>query len=74
MMYQDIYSCICQNIKKDDVPSSMSNLQPNWCLKIDFQNMDQHAGGKWLIHDTKRRKDNQLQILKLPCRMSKLSS
>ena len=20
--------------------------------------MDQHAGGKWLIHDTKRRKDN----------------
>ena len=26
--------------------------------------MDQHAGGKWLIHDTKRRKDNQLQSLK----------
>ena len=35
---------------------------------------DQHAGGKWLIHDTKRRKDNQLQGLKLPCRISKLSS
>ena len=33
-----------------------------------------HAGGKWLIHDTKRRKDNQLQSLKLPCRISKLSS
>ena len=31
-------------------------------------------GGKWLIHDTKRRKDNQLQSLKLPCRISKLSS
>ena len=44
----------------------MSNLQPNWCLKIDFQKVDQHAGGKWLIHDTKRRKDNQLQSLKLP--------
>ena len=43
----------------------MSNLQPNCCLKIDFQKMDQHAGGKWLIHDTKRRKDNQLQSLKL---------
>ena len=28
--------------------------------------MDQHAGGKWLIHDTKRRKDNQLQSLKSP--------
>ena len=25
--------------------------------------MDQHAGGKWLIHDTKRHKDNQLQSL-----------
>ena len=36
--------------------------------------MDQHAGGKWLIHDTKRRKDNQLQSLKLPFRISKLSS
>ena len=44
----------------------MSNLQPN-CLKFDFQKVDQHAGGKWLIHDTKRRKDNQLQSLELPC-------
>ena len=44
----------------------MSDLQPNCCLKIDFQKVDQHAGGKWLIHDTKRRKDNQLQSLKLP--------
>ena len=43
-------------------------------FKIDFQKVDQHAGGKWLIHDTKRRKDNQLQSLKLPCRISKLSS
>ena len=52
----------------------MSNLQPNCCLEFDFQKVDQHAGGKWLIHDTKRRKDNQLQSLKLPCRISKLSS
>ena len=47
----------------------MSNLQPNCCLEFDFRKVDQHAGGKWLIHDTKRRKDNQLQSLKLPCRM-----
>ena len=40
----------------------MSNLQPNWCLKLDFQNVDQHAG-KWLIHDTKRRKDNMIYYL-----------
>ena len=39
----------------------MSNLQPNCCLKFDIQKVDQHAGGKWLIHDTKCRKDNQLQ-------------
>ena len=43
-------------------------------FKFDFQKMDRHAGGKWLIHDTKRRKDTQLQSLKLPCRISKLSS
>ena len=36
--------------------------------------VDRHAGGKGLIHDTKRRKDNQLQSLKLSCRISKLSS
>ena len=52
----------------------MSNLQPNCCLEFDFRKVDQHAGGKWLIHDTKRRKDNQLQSPKLPCRISKLSS
>ena len=52
----------------------MSNLQPKCCLKFDFQKEDQHAGGKWLIHDTKRRKDNQFQSQKLPCRISKLSS
>ena len=50
----------------------MSNLQPNCCLEFDFRKVDQHAGGKWLIHDTKRRKDNQSQSLKLPCRISKL--
>ena len=43
----------------------MSNLQPNCCLEFDFRKVDQHAGGKWLIHDTKRRKDNKLQSLKL---------
>ena len=49
----------------------MSNPQPNCCLEVDFQKVDQHAGGKWLIHDTKHRKDNQLQSLKLPCYFEK---
>ena len=43
-------------------------------FKIYFQKVDQLAGGKWLIHDTKRRKDNQLQSLKLPCSISKLNN
>ena len=34
-------------------------------FKIRFPKVDQHTGGKWLIHDTKRRKDNQLQINQL---------
>ena len=28
--------------------------------------MEQHTGGKWLIHGTKRHKDNQLQSLEIP--------
>ena len=60
--------------ENEDILSIMSNLQSNCCLKVDFQKVDQHAAGKWLIYDTKRRQDNQLQSLKLPCRISKLSS
>ena len=55
-----------QNTKHEDLQSIMSNLQPNSCLKVDFQNVDKHTGGKWLIHDTKRRKDNQLQTSNSP--------
>ena len=40
--------------------SLMSNLQTYYHFTLDFQKMDQHAGDKWLIHGTKRRKDNQL--------------
>ena len=50
----------------------MSNLQPKCCLKVDFQKVDKDTGGTWLIHDTKRRKDNKLQSLKRPCRISQL--
>ena len=50
--------------------SFMSNLQTYYYLKLDFQKVDQYTGGKWLIHCTKRRKDNQLQSLELPCKVS----
>ena len=47
----------------------MSNFQRNYCLKVEFQKVDKHAD-KWLIHGTKRHKDNQLQSLKLPYRIT----
>ena len=75
MMCQDIYNCICQNTKKI-WRYTIQYVKPTAQLvfKIDFHKVDQRAEGKWLIHDTKRRKDNQLQSLKLPCIISKLSS
>ena len=30
--------------KNEDILSIMSNLQPNCCLKVDFQKVDQHTG------------------------------
>ena len=48
----------------------MSNLQTYYHFKLDFQKMDQHTRGKWLIHRTKRRKDNQLESLELSCKIS----
>ena len=44
----------------------MSNLQPNCCLKFDFQKVDQLAGGKWLIHETKRQTPNKGQSVAKP--------
>ena len=49
--------------------SIMSNVQSHYHFKLDFQKMDQHTGGKWLIHATKHHKDNQLLSLELPCRI-----
>ena len=48
----------------------MSNLQIYYHLKLAFQKVDQYTGGKWLVHGTKRRKNNQLQSLELPCTIS----
>ena len=48
----------------------MLNLQTQYHFKLDFQKVDQHTGGKWLIHGTKHRNDNQLQTLEFLCRIS----
>ena len=33
--------------------SIMSNVQTHYHFKLDLQKVDQHKGGKWLIHGTK---------------------
>ena len=43
----------------------MSNLQTNSWLKLDFQKVDLHTGGHWLIHNTKHRQDTQFQNLEI---------
>ena len=45
-------------------------LQTHYQFKLDFQKVDLHTGGTWLIHGTRNRKDNQLQSMELPCRIS----
>ena len=44
----------------------MSSLQTFNHFKLHIQKVDEHTRGKWLIHGTKRRKDNPLQSLELP--------
>ena len=48
----------------------MLNLQIHYHFKLYFQNVDQHTGGKLLIHGTKQHKDNQLQLPEPLCRTS----
>ena len=50
--------------------SIMINLQTHYHLKLDFEKVDQHTGGKWLIHSTKHHRKNQLQSLELPYRIN----
>ena len=44
----------------------VSNLQTHYHFKLDVQKVDQHTGGKWLIHGTKHRKDNQVSKPETP--------
>ena len=58
------------NQKRQKIVFPYVNLQTYYHFELDFQKVDRHTGGKWLIHGTKRRKDNQLQSLELQCRIS----
>ena len=67
-MYQQILSIyILHDIEK--LLSILLKLQAN-LFRIDLRKMEQHTGGKWLIHGPKHRMDNQSQSVKHPCRIS----
>ena len=57
-------------MKKKVFFSIMSSLQTYDHFKLDLQRVDQHTRGKWLLHGAKHLKDNKLQSLELPCRIS----
>ena len=59
-VFRHIQLHMSQYNRKEDFQSIMSNLQPNCCIKVDFQKVNKHTGGKLLIHDTKHPKDSQL--------------
>ena len=50
--------------------SIMSSSQTHYHFKLVFQKEDQLTGGNLLIRGTKHCKDNQLQSLELPYRIS----
>ena len=58
------------NNKKKTFNFLYVKLTKQLSFSINFQKVNQHTGGKWLIHGTKRHKDNQLQSVELPCRIS----
>ena len=49
--------------------SIMAKLETHYHYQLYFQKGYQHTGGKLLNHNTKHRKDNQLQSLELACRI-----
>ena len=52
----------------------ISSLQTHCHFKLDFQNVDQHTGGTWLIHGTKHHKNSKLQSLNPPIEYPSIES
>ena len=56
-------------------PKVQLNIKYNIVKRIDHLNLnvaklDYHTGGKWLVYDTKHRKENPFQCLKHSCKLS----
>ena len=69
--YCEVFRCIWNVIKNNEkVVLHCVKLTNPLSFKLDSLKVDQRTGSKWLIHDTKHRKGNQLQSLELPYRIS----
>ena len=59
----------CKALRYEKVKNNKKGVYPYVKLtnllsfSTKFPKLDQHTEGKWLIHGTKRHKDNQLQSL-----------
>ena len=51
------------NQKQQNMFSVLSNLQTYYHFQLDLQKVDQHTGGKWLMHRTKRHKENLMMFV-----------
>ena len=60
MIYVKSYS---ESIKKLLPIVSKLPPPPTIIFNVDFQKIDQHTAGKWLIHGIKQRKNNHMQSL-----------
>ena len=58
------------NQKQEKVAFLYDKLKNLLSFSTRFPKVDLYTWGKWLIHGTIRRKDNQLQSLELPYRIS----
>ena len=61
---------MCNKQKQQKIVLPNVKLTNYYHFQLDFQKVDQYTWGLWLIHSTKRRKDNPLQSLEFPCRIS----
>ena len=59
---------MCKSIITNNVKVVLRYLKHT--NQLSFQTRFPKSRGKWLIHDTKRLKLNQLQSLELSCRIS----
>ena len=52
-----IYTIAYVKIQKIKIDNPIyQTYSPTVFLKVDFEKADKHTGGKWLIHDTKRKR------------------